>query len=164
MLFFILIQGVSRLPQTKKEEILFTCMMAFGMVFGMASYNAVFRLGWEGPWLAAAVPNMVREYWLALPVAYFIGSPLALRLTRKYWPKHLQQRCFPLGMGIATPLLMVPLMTTLIHGLFMHTLAPQVLMRAYARNYLFAWPLQLFIVGPAVRFLFRRLVAARRTC
>lgn len=44
MLFFILIQGVSRLPQTKKEEILFTCMMAFGMVFGMASYNAVFRL------------------------------------------------------------------------------------------------------------------------
>ena len=100
---------------------------------------------------------MLREYWVALPVAYFIGSPLAFRLARRYWH---QKKTFPIGMGIATPLLMVPMMTTLIHFLFLHTTSPQILFPAYLRNYLFAWPLQLLLVGPLVRFLFRRLMAA----
>lgn len=150
-------RGVIFLPATKKEEIIFTCMMAFGMVLDMSSYNALWNLGWQGPWFQAALHNMLREYWVALPVAYFIGSPLAFRLARRYWH---QKKTFPIGMGIATPLLMVPMMTTLIHFLFLHTTSPQILFPAYLRNYLFAWPLQLLLVGPLVRFLFRRLMAA----
>lgn len=148
------------LPTSRKEAIVFTCMMAFGMVLGMSGWNAFWHLGWEGPWIQAALRNMVREYWVALPVAYFIGSPLAFRLTRKFWPLPWQQKAFPIGMGIFTPLLMVPLMTTLIHFLFLDTLAPQILLPAYLRNYLFAWPLQLLLVGPTVRFLFGKLKRA----
>ena len=65
---------------------------------------------------------MLREYWVALPVAYFIGSPLAFRLARRYWH---QKKTFPIGMGIATPLLMalfttrslVSFMSMLVHVL-----------------------------------------------
>lgn len=106
------------MPETRKEALIFTCMMAFGMVLGMASYNSLLHLGWQGPWFTTALRNFAREYFLAIPVAFFIGSPIAMRLTVRFWP--WKEKYFPIGMGIFTPCIMAPLMTTLIHVLFFH--------------------------------------------
>lgn len=141
------------MPENRKEDIVFTLMMACGMVLAMSSYNALYHLGWHGPWLKAALGNFSREYFLALPVAYFIGSPIALRLTQKFWP---WKRYFPIGMGIFTPCIMAPLMTTLIHVLFLHVHSWTVLLPAYARNLPGAMVLQLILVGPLVRACFRK--------
>ncbi|WP_416182498.1 DUF2798 domain-containing protein [Acidaminococcus timonensis] len=94
------------MPETRKEAVIFTCMMAFGMVLGMASYNSLLHLGWQGPWISAALQNFFHEYFLAVPVAYFIGSPIAMRLTIRFWP--WKERLFPIGMGIFTPCIMAP--------------------------------------------------------
>ncbi|MCD2436616.1 DUF2798 domain-containing protein [Acidaminococcus sp. NSJ-142] len=148
------------MPQSRKEEIIFTCMMAFGMVLCMSCYNSVWFVGFSGNWVALALHNLSREYWLALPVAYFIGTPISHRLTLRFWP--WKQKYFPIGMGIFTPLVMVPLMTTLIHLLLFQISDPAVIIPAYGRNYLAAIFFQLLLVGPLVRFFFRKLVAERR--
>ncbi|WP_071141929.1 DUF2798 domain-containing protein [Acidaminococcus timonensis] len=140
------------MPETRKEAVIFTCMMAFGMVLGMASYNSLLHLGWQGPWFSAALQNFFHEYFLAVPVAYFIGSPIAMRLTLRFWP--WKERLFPIGMGIFTPCIMAPLMTTLIHVLFFHVYSWSVLGPAFLRNIAGAMGIQLFLVGPVVRHCF----------
>ncbi len=140
------------MPENRKEEIVFTLMMACGMVLVMSCYNALYHLGWNGPWLLAALQNFSREYILAVPVAYFIGSPITKRITEKVWP---WKRYFFIGMGIFTPCIMAPLMTTLIHLLFLGVTDLAVLLPAYARNLPGAMAFQLFLVGPVVRRSFR---------
>ena len=132
-------------------------MMAFGMVLCMASYNAVLRVGFGGPWLSQAIAGFVREYFVALPIAYFIGSPIAHALTVKFWP--WKEKMFPIGMGTFTPFVMAPIMTTVLHLFFFHVTDPAILGLAYIRNILGALCFQQIFVGPAVRVTFGKLVA-----
>lgn len=145
------------MPKNRKEAIIFTCMMAFGMVLCMASYNALLKVGWNGPWVRNGLAGFIREYFVALPIAYFIGSPIAHALTVRFWP--WKERLFPIGMGTFTPFVMAPIMTTVLHLFFFHVTDPAILGAAYFRNILGALFFQQIFVGPAVRTSFTKLMA-----
>ena len=69
-------RGVIFLPATKKEEIIFTCMMAFGMVLGMSSYNALWNLGWQGPWFqGGSARGLFHRQSLGFPAGPEILAP-----------------------------------------------------------------------------------------
>lgn len=145
------------MPQNKKQALIFTLMMAFGMVLGMAIYNAMLRIGWNGPWLTRALYSARLEYIFAVPIAFFLGGPLAKKLTINFWPQKWHAKNFGLGMSIFTPVVMVPIMTILITMGFQGNYNPQVALYSMGRNYLFAWPLQILLVGPLVRKSFGRI-------
>ena len=140
------------MPKNKKENFIFACMMALGMVLGMSSYNTYLRAaGFE------MFPiNAVREYFMALPIALIIGSPLSKKLTSMLWPRQLP---FAVGMGFFTPVIMVPIMTTVIAIVFYQNYALEGTLQNMLQNFLCAWPLQLLIVGPLVRKIFRQLIS-----
>ena len=145
------------MPQNKKQSLVFTLMMAFGMVLGMALYNALLRIGADGPWVVAALYSAGKEYLYAVPIAFFFGAPLAKSLTVRFWPRKWHANNFGLGMSVFTPVVMVPIMTLLITMGFQGNYNPQMALYNMGRNYLFAWPLQILLIGPLVRKSFGRI-------
>jgi hypothetical protein len=155
---FILLGEVGLMPQNKKQSLIFTFMMAFGMVLGMALYNALLRLGMDGQWVRTALYSARKEYLFAVPIAFFLGGPLAMQLTLRYWPEKWRAENFGLGMSVFTPFIMVPIMTVLITVGFHGNYNPQAVLYGLGRNYLFAWPLQILLIGPIVRKSFGQMM------
>jgi hypothetical protein len=150
------------MPQNKKQSLIFTLMMAFGMVLGMALYNALLRLGQEGPWVRMALYSAGKEYLFAVPIAFFLGGPLAMKLTKYFWMQKCHAQNFGLGMSVFTPIVMVPIMTVLITVGFHGNYNFQAVLMGLGRNYLFAWPLQILLVGPVVRKSFGQILLKGR--
>lgn len=142
------------MPSSNKEKLIFTLIMAFFMVGAMALSNAVWFLGgFSFKALERAFLGGVKEYPVAVVIVYFFTSKAAFALAKKFFAQNIG-----LGIPICTVLMMVPIMTTIINIGFMG-LPLGALPSALVRNYCFAFPLQLFIVGPFVRKLFGQLIS-----
>ena len=150
------------MPVTKKQKLIFTLIMAAFMVSCMALYNSFLRLGFVPGAVTAAAVKGVKEYLFAVPVAFFIGSRASLCLAKRYAIKNIPS-AFPYFVSFFTVLVMVPMMTTIVYVMNMgFAIELPALFHNMARNYAFAWPIQIIIVGPLVRYIFSCICPPRR--
>jgi MFS superfamily sulfate permease-like transporter len=142
------------MPVTKQQKFIFTLIMAAFMVGCMALYNSFLRIGFVPEAVSAAAMKGIKEYVLAVPVAFFIGSRAALYLAKRYAAKKIPS-AFPYFVSFFTVLVMVPMMTTIVYIMNMGlAIELPALFHNMVRNYAFAWPIQIIIVGPLVRYIF----------
>ena len=142
----------------KIQQEKFTIVMCALMVAGMSVYNAAVLAGGLLPQsLMSAIPGFVPGFLVALVGDVFYAGPLSNRvLGMREW------RSRTIMKSIFMVCLMVPYMScygaamSMMHGAPVAAF-PQLWAKNVLRNVVMALPLQLLVVGPAVRYLFSRL-------
>ncbi|WP_329885869.1 DUF2798 domain-containing protein [Pseudoramibacter faecis] len=148
------------MPKTRGESVFFTAITAWMMVYGMTVYNLVLGRGdFTNATFLLALKNMWLEYVVIFLLAYFVSSHIA---------KHLAFRVVQPGDRPIFIILAIQIFTVVAQVAFasvigvMHAgginikFLPNYLM-AYCKNFAMAMPLQLLLVGPLARMIFRKL-------
>ena len=160
------------MPKNKVQEVIFTILMVFVMVYAMICYNIAMETG--------GMTNMVflhafRELPIMGPIAFLLDFFLVGGLPKKVGFAAINQiqkfaivdpekdNPFHLVLAISavSVLLMCPLMSLAATLLFKHA-GVQVIavwFEITAKNFPMALLWQLFFAGPLVRFVFRHLIA-----
>lgn len=162
---FFYLKEVINMPKTKIESLFFTAITAFGMVYFMTVYNIVLSSGhFSNLTFLYAIKGMWTEYVLIFICAYFISSKLAQKCAFKIVEKGDRPIFIIVTIQIFTVLFQVAFASII--GLyksygFTTQFLPQYL-TCYCKNFIMALPLQIFIVGPIARKIFRLLFIKRK--
>lgn len=146
------------MPKTKLERIFFTAGTAFFMVYGMTIYNTVLANGtFTNRTFLDALTHMWVEYGIIFLLAFFVAGAIAPKLA--FWVVQPGDRpiCIVFAIQTFTVILMVAFASVIglfhAHG-FSANVIPNYIV-TYCKNFIMALPLQLILVGPLARFLFR---------
>ena len=154
------------MPKTKFQSFIFTLIMVFCMVFCMTVYNiAVETGGLKYQIFLMAIKDMWLEYVIVFFLVFFFVSKAAQKLAfRIVDPKNDKPIFIILSIQSFTVMLVVPLITliaTFIHKGFTTDWFVQWITTA-AVCFPAAYCLQIFFVGPFVRFIFRKIFSQNK--
>ena len=148
------------MPKTKLESIVFSAVTAWIMVYIMTLYNTVLATGtFVNAAFLAAFQGMWLEFIIIFLCAYFISSRVAKHFAFRVVKPGDRPIFIILAIQTFTVISQVALASILgvWHGYgFTSQFLPNYLV-TYCRNFIMALPVQLFIAGPAARWLFRLL-------
>lgn len=146
------------MPKTKFESVIFTAITAWLMVYIMTLYNTALV---SGTFMNATFLTALKEMWLEFVIiflcAYFISSHLAKHFAFRVVKPGDRPIFIILAIQIFTVISQVALASILgvWHGYgFTSQFVPNYL-SVYCRNFIMALPVQLLLVGPIARALFR---------
>ena len=150
------------MPKTKFQEFIFTLITSGCMIFIMGVYNvAIHTGGLQADTFKHALHSFPLEWFIGLVCAFFIASK-----TSKYFAfrvaKPTDRPIFIiLCIQTFTVCTMVPLMSLLgtIESSGITSNLIFIWLQTICLNFIIAYPLQLLVVGPFCRFIFRHLFA-----
>ncbi len=146
------------MPKTKIESIFFTAITAWMMVYCMTVYNIVLATHeFTNQIFLHAFQQMWIEYIVIFLLAYFVSSKLSKYFAFKVVDHETKAIITILTIQTFTVIWQVAFASILgvYHGYgFTINFIPHYLM-TYCKNFLLALPLQLILVGPFARFIFR---------
>lgn len=148
------------MPKTKLQNFIFTLMTAILMAYFMIVYSVAInsKEGLINQTFLIALKEFPLEGILVFVLAYFVASPMAKKLAfRIVNPKEDNKMYIILSIQTFTVLIMVGLMS--VYALFIqHLINSNIICNyivLYCKNFIMAYPLQIFFVGPLVRNVFR---------
>ena len=151
------------MPKTKFQNFIFTLMNAVLMAYCMIVYSVAINSsdGLINQTFLIALKEFPIEVIIAFLLAFFVASPIAKKLTfRIVNPKEDNKMFIILSIQTFTVLTMVGLMS--LYALFaQHLINSNVICNyivLYCKNFIMAYPLQIFFVGPLVRNVFRMIL------
>jgi hypothetical protein len=148
------------MPRTKFQDLVFTCIMVVIMVYCMTLYNLARETGLHYVTFLQALQFMWPEAVAAFFAQKYVAGPLARKQTfRLLQPGVDKQILITVSIAGFTVSMMAPIMTlfaTLWHRGFIWDL-PLIWLSNLIYNYPFALIIQIFYVGPLVRWIFRGL-------
>lgn len=148
------------MPKTKVESVFFTAITAWMMVYVMTLYNIVIAMGnFSNDTFLVALKSMWKEYIIIFLLAYFVSGHIA-----KYFAFRIVQpgdRPIFIIFSIQVFTVVVQVAFASIMGVYLGygftaNFLPDYLI-TYCKNFIMALPIQLFIVGPLARFIFRSI-------
>ncbi|CAM4492935.1 hypothetical protein FHS16_005355 [Paenibacillus endophyticus] len=155
------------MPTTKKENVYFGMMMCVGMVICMTVYNLftndlIGKISWIG-----IVVQLLLGFAVAFLLELFIVGPIAKKLAFSL-PYDKSKKLFViLSLTFFMVIGMVLCMSAygLLNAYLANGLGGQSLFESYLsivfKNVIFAFPLQLIIIGPLVRYAFVKFIKAK---
>lgn len=150
------------MPKTKFQNFIFTLMTAVLMAYCMIVYSVAINSpeGLVNQTFLIALKEFPIEGIIVFLLAFFIASPIAKKLAfRIVNPKEDNKMFIVLSIQTFTVLTMVGLMS--VYALFaQHLISSNVVCNyivLYCKNFIMAYPLQIFFVGPLVRNVFRKI-------
>ena len=148
------------MPKTKFQNFIFTLMTAILMAYCMIVYSVAINSteGLVNQTFLVALKEFPVEGVIVFILAFFIASPIAKKLAfRIVNPEKDNKMLVILSIQTFTVLTMVGLMS--IYALFAQHLINNNIVCNYivlfCKNFIMAYPLQIFFVGPFVRNIFR---------
>ncbi|MHC1749652.1 MAG: DUF2798 domain-containing protein [Cellulosilyticaceae bacterium] len=148
--------------KNKKENFIFTLICCALMVFTMASYNIILQDGFSFISLKKALVGFLPGFCIALILDWFlvgkIAKSMAAKLSNANTPtlKKVLLISFFMVCGMC---FCMTLITSILH----QGISPQfplVFIKNLGRNFIFALPLQLIVVGPIARAVFFKMYPA----
>lgn len=148
------------MPKTKFQDIIFTIMMVFAMVYIIVVFNIALEMG---NLKYVIFHQAFLSMWPIFIIAFILKEVLAGPLSKKLAFRVVSHKDKPIFIILAissfTVCLMAPMMslfaTILYHGFIAEV--PLLWLTAFVKNFLFALCLQIFFIGPLVRLIFRNL-------
>ncbi|TXK83953.1 hypothetical protein [Paenibacillus sp. N3.4] len=156
------------MPTTKKEDFYFGLMMCFGMVVFMTFYN-LFTHGLIGTIsLKGLLIQLISVFIIASLLELFIVGPVAKKIALSL-PYDKSKKVFVI-LSLAFFMVSGMVLCMSLYGLgssyFSNSLIGESLLKSYfslvLKNFIFAFPLQLIIMGPLVRYLFIKFVKDKK--
>ena len=149
------------MPKNKFQEVIFTIIMVFFMVYSMICYNIRLSVGeMTNSIFLSAFHELIIMGPIAFVLDFFIVSKLAFACASRMVDF---RNCHPFSMilaiSVASIALMCPLMSFAATLLFKNAGSQfiAVWIETTAMNFPAAFFLQLIYVGPLVRFIFRHI-------
>ncbi len=150
------------MPRTRGESIFFTAITAWMMVYVMTLYNTVLATGgFTNSTFLIALKGMWVEYVIIALLAYFVSSRLAKLCAFKIVQPGDRPIFIILTIQTFTVIWQVAFASVIgvYHGYgFTGNFIPNYL-TTYCKNFIMALPLQLIIVGPLARLIFRTVTS-----
>lgn len=154
------------MPKTRLESVIFTAITAWIMVYAMTLYNTVLAMGeFTNSTFLTALKGMWVEYAVIFLCAYFISGHVAKHFAFRIVQPGDRPIAIIFAVQIFTVVSQAALASVLgvYHGCgFTSQFVPDYL-TAYCKNFMMALPVQLFLAGPAARFLFRFLFRKKKS-
>ena len=154
------------MPKTRGESIFFIAITAWMMVYCMTLYNTVLATGsFTNQSFLIALKGMWVEYIIIFLLAYFVSSHIAKFFAFRVVQLGDRPIFIIFSIQIFTVVAQVAFASIigLYHGYgFTANFIPDYIM-TYCRNFVMALPLQLFIVGPLARLIFRSIFLKGRS-
>ncbi|MGN1030583.1 MAG: hypothetical protein ACI4PQ_03170 [Butyricicoccaceae bacterium] len=150
--------------QNKREEFLFTLVTSGLMIFIMGVYNAAIHTGGLAyTTFGIALRSFPPEWLFGLLCAWFIAGRTAKHLAFKVARPSDRPIFKILCIQTFTVCTMVPLMSLLgaVEASGLTIDLPVIWLQTVAQNFIMAYPLQIFIVGPFCRTTMFALFRAR---
>ena len=153
------------MPRTKGESIFFTAITAWMMVYVMTLYNTVLATGrFTNATFLIALKGMWVEYVIIGLLAYFVSGRLAKMCAFRVIQPGDRPIFIIFAIQTFTVIWQVAFASIIgvYHGHgFTSNFIPNYLI-TYGKNFVMALPLQLIIVGPLARLIFRMVFVNRR--
>ncbi|KGR78601.1 DUF2798 domain-containing protein [Ureibacillus sinduriensis] len=152
------------MPTTKKESLYFGLIMCFGMVLFMTFYNLYLNgllgqttfLDGVSNFFIAFLVALLLDLYLVGPFAKKIAMKLTANTTKVIYKVLAISTCMVTGMAFFMSI--YGLLTIYIHnGLSSNSVIKEFL-SVFLKNFVFALPLQIIIMGPIVRFIFTKFI------
>ncbi|MBM7652406.1 DUF2798 domain-containing protein [Neobacillus cucumis] len=152
------------MPTTKKESLQFGLMMCFGMVLFMTIYNLFLSGFIEAITLMEVIKEFIIGFLIALTLDIFLVGPGVKKIVSKLPIDKSKKINMVLAMSTLMVLAMALFMS--VFGLAISYLhngnEDNSLLKDYfstfLKNFIVAYPLQLIVMGPLVRYLFIKFV------
>ena len=148
------------MPKTKFQNFIFILMTAILMAYCMIVYSVAINssTGLINQTFLIALKEFPIEGIIVFLLAFFVASPIAKKLAFRIVNTKDDNKMFiVLSIQTFTVLTMVGLMS--IYALFVQDLINRNIVCnyivLYCKNFIMAYPLQIFFVGPFVRNVFR---------
>ncbi len=152
------------MPKTRTESLFFTAVTAWMMVYVMTLYNIVLAGSpFTNHTFLAAWKGMRVEYAVIFLCAYFLSSRAAKHFTFRVVRQGDRPICIILMIQVFTVVCQVAFASILgtYHGYgFTANFLPDYL-TTYCKNFILALPLQLILVGPLARLIFRTVFSGK---
>ena len=153
------------MPRTRGESIFFTAITAWMMVYIMTLYNMVLVTeSFTNATFLIALKEMWLEYIIIALLAYFVSSHLAKICAFRVVQPGDRPIFIIFAIQTFTVIWQVAFASVLgvYHGYgFTSNFIPDYLL-TYCKNFIMAFPLQLIIVGPIARMVFRTFFIKRK--
>ena len=145
------------MPKTKFQNVIFTLMMAFLMVYAMICYNISLNIGeMSNQVFLMAFHEMVIMWPIAFILEFFVVDNLAHKLAFRMVTPQDRPIVITLAISVMIICIMCPVMS-LIAVLLFKTPDFGTWLKTWALNFPMAICYQMFYCGPLVRFIFRML-------
>lgn len=149
------------MPKTKFQDIIFSILMAFAMVYAMELYNlALENGGLENSLFLNVFQDLLLMGLFVILLEKLIGGRIARKLAlRLVNPETDRPIIVTLTIQCFTVLLMCPMMSMVATIMFKqpHEQIIAIWLQTFVLNFPVALLWQIFIAEPVVRFIFRRL-------
>ena len=150
------------MPQTKLQGVVFSVLMAVAMVYGMELYNQVLMAGsLTNELLLSPLADIVPLSIAVLVLEHFLGGPFAHHFTyRSFHASDTPQLVIVVARACFTCMAMCPLMSMVATLAFKQPAPANLIvtwMQTVAQNFPMALLWQLFVAGPVVRFVVKRV-------
>ncbi len=153
------------MPRTTFQKAIFGILMALAMVYGMEVYNAALRHGGvSNSSFAIPILEMVLLSAIVIALETLFARPLAKRLALKLVDPHKDRPiAVILVFSVLTVCCMCPMMSLVAVLLFKRSEGEWIAkwIQTVALNFPMALCWQLFIAGPLVRLVFRKMFAVQ---
>lgn len=148
------------MPKTKVQDFIFSVMMVVCMVYCMTAYNIALEQGFSTKTFWYALCGMWPEAVMAFLVQRYIGRRIADRILHGLVDVKTARPLFiSVCVAAGNVIVMAPCMTFLVNILH-HGISPELItywLPKLVLNFPFALCIQIFYVGPFVRFMFKWL-------
>ena len=149
------------MPKTKFQNIIFTLLMAFVMVYAMVCYNIAWNVGgMQNRIFVMALEEMVIMWPVAFLLEFFVVEHLSQKLAfRLVTPGRDKPIFILLAISSMIVCLMCPIMSLIATILFKNPGSEliAVWLQTAAVNFPMALCWQIFFAGPLVRLIFRTI-------
>lgn len=150
------------MPRNQRESLIYTVIMCFVMIVWMSTYNVSIHMG-------SLSLQSIQKAWLGIPLAYtvgilldmFIASKLAKGIAFRFFIKpesSSNKKIFFVSTGMVVSMCLFMSLYGAIEGCIhsnQWNMLALIWLKNIPRNFIMAWPFQLFIAGPIVRKIFR---------
>ncbi|MDY0409169.1 DUF2798 domain-containing protein [Virgibacillus soli] len=156
------------MPTTKRESLYFGLMMCFGMVLVMTIYNLYLNGTIGKMTFIEGISDFFIGFIIAFVLDMFIVGPnakkIAFKLTmnteKKIYTVLTISTCMVIGMAFFMSI--YGLVTTYIHSGYTSNTVVKDYFIVFGKNFIMALPLQIFIMGPLVRFIFTKYMKSNK--
>lgn len=143
------------MPKTTFENVIFTIVMAFVMVYGMICYNISLNIGGCTNEVFLMAFGELRIMWpVAVILELFIAGKLAPKLAFTFMRPTDRPQFITYAISFCICALMCPMMSCIATFLFKEP-SFGTFAQTWAMNLPAAYAMQFIIAGPLCRFLFR---------
>ncbi|MDN4492718.1 DUF2798 domain-containing protein [Ureibacillus aquaedulcis] len=152
------------MPTTRKESLYFGLIMCFGMVLFMTIYNLYLNgmlgkisfIGGISNFLLAFIIALMLDLYIVGPYAKKIALKLTANTTKVIYKVLAISTCMVIGMAFFMSI--YGLITTYIHNGFDSNSVITEFISVFLKNFIFALPLQILVMGPIVRIIFIKFI------